>query len=365
MPVGDLQHRDALRNSAFMRACRREQTDYTPIWLMRQAGRYQAEYREIRDKVSFLELCKTPELAAKVTVMAVEQLGVDAAIIFSDILLIVEPMGVGLAFNKGEGPSIARPVHTDKDVDHLQEVRVEESLGFVFDAIRITRRELRPDVPLIGFCGAPFTVASYMIEGGHSRDFVQTKLLMYTDPGAWHALMDKIVRVSVDYLNGQVAAGAQAVQVFDSWVGCLNLADYRHFVLQHTRDLIRAVPPGVPVIYFGTDTTVLLDAIREAGPQVIGLDWRVSLAEAWASIGEDVGVQGNLDPVVLFAAPQEIRKRARAILDQAGGRPGHIFNLGHGVLPNTPVDHARLLVEAVHEYSSGARDEGQGAINSG
>ena len=371
--VSDVQS-GALYNSPFLRACRREKADYTPIWLMRQAGRYQREYREIREKVSFLELCKTPELAAQVTVMAVEQLNVDAAIIFADILLIVEPMGVGLAFNKGEGPSIGRPIRSAQDVDRLKEVDVNESLPFVFEAIRITRRELRSSVPLIGFCGAPFTVASYMIEGGASREFAQTTSLMRDDPGAWNALMERIVRASGDYLNGQIEAGAQAVQVFDSWVGCVDEQEYRRFVLPHTQSLIRAVSSGTPVIHFAPknvqtkrghsafsekESPLFLKAVREAGGDVIGLDWRVNLAEAWASIGYDAGVQGNLDPNVLLASPDEIRHQAKAILDQAAGRPGHIFNLGHGVLQTTPVDHAKALVEYVHEYST--RGEGRGA----
>jgi uroporphyrinogen decarboxylase len=342
---------DPLHCSPFLRACRREKTRYTPIWIMRQAGRYLREYRELRSKVSFLDMCKRPELAAEVTLMAVDRLGVDAAIIFADILLITEPMGVGLEFNEGEGPSILRPVRTGKDVDNLREVD-PEALSFVFEAVRMTRRALRPDIPLIGFCGAPFTVASYMVEGGSSKNFVQTKMLMYRDPGAWHALMERLARASADYLNGQIDAGAQAVQLFDSWVGCLSEADYRQYVLPHTEALIHAVKPGVPIIYFGTDADPLLEAMRSTGVDVIGLDWRVSLSKTWERLGYDVGVQGNLDPVVLFATPAEIQRRAKLILDEAGGRPGHIFNLGHGVLPNTPVDHVLALVDAVHEYSS-------------
>ncbi len=349
-PAPPVEAGDALRNSAFLRACRREPTDYTPLWIMRQAGRFLREYRELREKVTFLELCRTPELAAEVTLMAVERLGVDAAIIFSDILLIVDPMGAGLSFDAGEGPRIHRPVRTRQDVDALREVNPDESLAFVSDAVRLTRRALPPDIPLIGFCGAPFTVASYMIEGGGSRNFVQTKMLMYRDPGAWHALLEKLVRGSARYLNGQIAAGAQAVQIFDSWVGCLNEADYRTFVLPHTRTLIQSITPGVPVIHFGADTGVLLKAMKEAGGDVIGMDYRVDLARTWSEIGHDVAVQGNLDPVVLFATPSEIERRTRAILDGVAGRPGHIFNLGHGVLPNTPVDHVLALVDFVHEH---------------
>ncbi|MGB4258997.1 MAG: uroporphyrinogen decarboxylase [Phycisphaerae bacterium] len=342
---------DPLHDSAFLRACRREKTPYTPIWIMRQAGRYLREYRDLRAKVPFLEMCKRPELAAEVTLMAVDRLGVDAAIIFADILLVVEPLGVGLAFNEGEGPQILRPVRTGKDVDGLKEVD-PVALSYVFDAVRMTRRALRPDVPLIGFCGAPFTVASYLIEGGASRHFQNTKALMYRDPGAWHALMERLVPALSGYLNGQIDAGAQAVQLFDSWVGCLSEEDYREFVLPHTDRLIHAIKPGSPIIYFGTDTSTLLAAMRDTGVDVIGLDWRVSLGRAWNYLGYDVAVQGNLDPVVLFATPAEIERRAKRILDEAEGRPGHIFNLGHGVLPNTPVDHVLALVDVVHEYSA-------------
>jgi uroporphyrinogen decarboxylase len=339
-----------LQSSPFLRACRRERADYTPIWIMRQAGRFLREYREMRAKVSFLELCRTPELAAEATLMPIDRLGVDAAIIFADILLVAEPLGVGLSFDAGEGPRIHRPVRTRQDVNGLKEVDPAE-LGYVYEAVRLTRRALKPDVPLIGFCGAPFTVASYIIEGGGSRNFVQTKTLMYRDAGAWHALMEHLVRALAGYVNGQIAAGAQAVQLFDSWVGCLSAADFRAFVLPHMKSLISAITPGVPVIYFGTDTAVLLRAMREAGPSVVGLDWRIDLAEGWASVGYDVAVQGNLDPAVLFATPSEIQRRAREVLDKAGGRAGHIFNLGHGVLPETPVDHVLALVDAVHEYA--------------
>jgi len=343
---------DPLHESAFLRACRREPTPYTPIWIMRQAGRYQRAYREIRSKVSFLELCKTPELAAEVTLLAVDQLGVDAAIIFSDILLVAEAMGLELAFDAGHGPSLRPPVRCARDVENLREVRPNEVLGYVFEAVRLTRRALHPAVPLIGFAGAPFTVASYMIEGGPSHDFKHTKMLMYSDSGLWKSLMDRLVEALAEYLNGQIDNGVQAVQLFDSWVGCLNEEDYRAFVLPHMHALIARLKPGIPVIHFGANTAVLLRAMKEAGGDVLGLDWRVDLAEAWESLGYDVGIQGNLDPVVLFAGPGEIRRRAKAILDKAAGRPGHIFNLGHGVLPGTPVEHVIELVDAVHELSS-------------
>ncbi len=344
---------DRLSSSLFMRACRREPTDTTPVWLMRQAGRYQRAYREIREKLSFLEMCKRPDVAAEVTLLAVDQLGVDAAIIFADILLILEPMGVGLAFHRGEGPVIARPVRGPADIDRLVRADPAESLAFVMEAVRMTRGALRPDVPLIGFAGAPFTVASYLIEGGASRNFIETKSLMYRDPGAWAALMEILVDAHARYLNAQIEAGAQAVQLFDSWVGCLNEADYRRFVLPYTRAVIEAVRPGVPVLHFGANTAVLLGAMREAGGHVIGIDWRIGLAEAWSRVGHDVAVQGNLDPVALFATPLEIRRQARMILEQAAGRPGHIFNVGHGILPGTPVEHVQLLVDFVHEYRNG------------
>lgn len=339
------------RSSVFMKACRRKPADYTPIWLMRQAGRFLREYRELRARVSLLELCKTPELAAEVTLMAVDRLAVDAAIIFADILLVLEPLGVGLEFSRGEGPVIKRPVRTGAAVDALGEFE-PGALQFVYEAVRLTRRALDPSVALIGFAGAPFTVASYAIEGGGSRNYENTKGLMYRDAGAWHALMERLTRATTAYLNGQIAAGADAVQLFDSWVGCLAPDDYREFVLPHMKRLIHGLTPGVPVIHFGTGTAALLGLMKEAGGDVIGLDWRVDLAEAWARLGYDVAVQGNLDPVALFAPPDEIRRRAVKILEKAAGRPGHIFNLGHGVLPGTPVDHVLALVDAVHEASS-------------
>ena len=331
-----------------MRACRREPVPYTPVWLMRQAGRYMPEYRAVRAKTSFLELCKNPSLAAEVTVTAANRLGVDAAIIFADILLILEPMGLDLEFAAGEGPVIHNPVRQASDVDRLLELEDVGALDFVNEAIRQTRRELPPDMPLIGFCGAPFTLASYLIEGGASKNYVQTKRLMYNDPGAWHAMMSLVARGLGKYLNAQIEAGAQAVQLFDSWVGCLNPDDYREFVLPHTQSVIRNVKTGVPVIHFGTGTAALLELMREAGGDVIGLDWRVRLDEGWQRIGHDVAVMGNLDPVVLFANQDVLRRETTRVLEQAGGRPGHIFNLGHGILPETPVENVIALVETVH-----------------
>jgi uroporphyrinogen decarboxylase len=319
---------------------------------MRQAGRYMAEYRKLRAQFAFLDMCKRPDIAAEVTVTPVERLGVDAAILFADILLLIEPMGVGLEYSKDDGPKILRPVRSGADVDRLQEVEPEESLSYVFETVRKCIAGLNGKTPLIGFSGAPFTLASYMIEGGGSRNFIHTKQLIYSDPGVWHALMERLSRAVVKYLKGQIAAGAQAVQLFDSWVGCLTPDDYEKHVLPHMRATINALTSGVPVIHFGTGTAGLLKLIRAAGGSVIGLDWRVNLDEGWAQVGYDVGIQGNLDPVALFASPEEIRSRVAEILRRAGGRPGHIFNLGHGILPQTPVEHVIAMVESVHELSA-------------
>jgi uroporphyrinogen decarboxylase len=343
---------NSLSDNTFLAACRREKTSYTPVWLMRQAGRYMEEYRKLRAEHGFLELCKNPQLAAEITVTPVERLNVDAAILFADILLLLEPMGVGLEYSKGDGPVIHRPVRAPADVDRLQEVEPDKNLSFVFEAVRQCRRALNEKVPLIGFSGAPFTLASYLIEGGGSRNYVHTKEFFYSNPDAWKLLMEKLARAVADYLNGQIAAGAQAVQLFDSWAGCLAPSDYEKFALPYTRAAIKAITPGVPVINFSTGTAGSLKLLRAAGGDVIGLDWRVNLDEGWAIVGHDVAVQGNLDPVALFASPKEIKQRVADILRRAAGRPGHIFNLGHGVLPETPVDHVIAMVEAVHELSS-------------
>src|SRR5262245_47649571 len=335
-----------------MKACRREVVPYTPVWLMRQAGRYMREYREVRARTTFLDLCKTPSLAAEVTVTAAERLAVDAAIIFADILLILEPMGIDLEFAHGEGPVIHNPVRTGADVDRLREVADVGSLDFVFEAIKQTRGALKADIPLIGFSGAPFTLASYLCEGGGSKNYVITKTLMYNDSGAWHSMMSLISRALSRYLNAQIAAGAQAVQLFDSWVGCLSPEDYREFVLPHTRAVIENIKSGVPVIHFGTGTASLLELMREAGGDVIGLDWRVQLDHGWRRIGHAVSVMGNLYTVALFADRSYVISQAKKILDQAEGRAGHIFNLGHGILPDTPVDNVIALVDAVHELSA-------------
>jgi uroporphyrinogen decarboxylase len=344
-----LRMTNPLRDSPFLRACRREALASPPVWLMRQAGRYMKEYRDLRERVGFLELCRTPDLVAEVTVHAARRLGVDAAIVFSDLLLPVEAFGLRLAFEKGDGPSITPPVRTGADVDRLREPDLVADLGYVFEGIRATRRALPADMPLIGFAGAPFTLASYMIEGGGSSAYRHTKSLFYRDAGAWNALLERLVRLTAAYLNAQIAAGAQAVQIFDSWVGCLAPDDYRAFVLPHVKRLVAAVTPGVPVILFGTQTTALLPQLSKAGAGVVGVDWRVDLVEAWDRLG-DVAIMGNLDPVVLFAPRDEVVRRTRVLLRAASGRPGWIFNLGHGILPHTPVDNVVALVETVHAW---------------
>ena len=336
----------------FLRACRREKTAFTPIWLMRQAGRYLPEYRALRAKHDFLTLCKTPAAATEVTLQPIERLGVDAAILFADILLVLEPLGVGLEFTRGEGPRIARPVRSAEDVSRLAPVDVPSSVGFVFETVRLVCKALADRVPLVGFAGAPFTLASYLIEGGASREFLQTKRFMRGEPAAWHALMARLAGITAEYLNGQIDAGAQAVQLFDSWVGTLSPADYREFVLPHSGAVLSRLTPGVPTIHFGTGTATLLELMKDAGGDVIGLDWRVELGPTWDRLGVEVAVQGNLDPAILLAPVPEIRRAVGAILDGAARRPGHIFNLGPGVHQETPVDHVRALVDMVHEMSA-------------
>lgn len=338
-------------NSPFMKACRREPTDVTPVWLMRQAGRYMEEYRQVRGQTTFLELCKNPPLCSEIMCTAVKRLGVDAAIIFSDLLPILEPMGLDLEFAKGEGPVIWNPVRAPADVDRVDELDDLGELDFVFETVKQTRADLPADMPLIGFAGAPFTLASYTIEGGSSRTYLHTKSLMYRDEGAWRTLMERFARAITRYLNGQIAAGAQCVQLFDSWVGCLGPDDYRRYVLPYLKQIIDGITPGVPVINFATGNPALLPLLREAGGDVIGIDWRVRLDDAWNTVGHDRAVQGNLDPLVLLSTRDAIRRRAKEVLDQAAGRPGHIFNLGHGVVQQTPVDNAIALVDAVHELS--------------
>lgn len=356
-------------NSRFVRACRCEAVEATPIWLMRQAGRYMAEYRAVRKNHSILEICKSPELAAEVTITAAEKLGVDAAIIFADLLLPLEVMGQAFRFEAGEGPVIERPLRTEKDVDALVTHNAKD-LGYVAESVRRVTGHFGAKLPVIGFCGAPFTLASYMIEGGSSRNYVHTKNMMYNAPAAWQALMRKLVEVLAIYAAEQAAAGADALQIFDSWVGCLGLEDYRQYVLPFATDLVRRLQATrVPIIYFGTDTSALLPAMKETGAEVIGVDWRVPLDQAWSSLKFQGAVQGNLDPVMLFAEQKNLLSRAEAILGQAGGRPGHIFNLGHGILPETPVENVKALVQFVRDwsgkhswpYAKAARDAVQGA----
>ncbi|HEY3374693.1 MAG TPA: uroporphyrinogen decarboxylase [Candidatus Aquicultor sp.] len=339
-------------NDRFLKACRREPVDATPVWLMRQAGRYMPEYRAIREKYGFLTMCKTPDIAAEITLQPVNALGVDAAILFADILLPLEGMGIGFEFAKGEGPVIHNPIRTKADVDKIQVIDAEEATGYVAEAIKIVRRELEGRVPLIGFSGAPFTLASYIVEGGGSRDYRYTKALMYSNPAAWHELMDKLCEVVTRYLRMQIAAGAQAVQMFDSWVGALGPADYKEFVMPYSKKVMdNLAGEGVPRIHFAYNASTLLELVREAGGDVIGLDWRMGLDDAWAEVGYDKAVQGNIDPMVLFGPVDYIEKRVKDVLDRAAGRPGHIFNLGHGIHKETPVEHAKAMVDAVHRLS--------------
>jgi uroporphyrinogen decarboxylase len=336
----------------FLRACRRQPTPYTPVWLMRQAGRYMKEYRGLRKKYSFLEMCKNPEIAAKVTLQPIEKFKLDAAIIFSDILIPLEPMGVEFEFAKGEGPVFHHPLREKKDVERLRLIEPEEEIPFLMKAIRIVRKELEGKVPLIGFSGAPFTLASYIIEGGHSKNYVLTKSLMYQDRPTWDALMEKISEVLIRYLNAQIRSGVQAVQIFDSWVGCLTPNDYEEYVLPHSKKVLEGVGKTVPLVHFATSSSTLLELMKRAGGDVIGVDWRVNIGEAWARLEYDIAIQGNLDPVVLFGPVDLIKKNVKKILDSVGDRPGHIFNLGHGILPTTPVENVAVLIETVHEFSS-------------
>jgi len=338
-------------DSRFVKACKAQAVDRTPVWFMRQAGRYMPEYRAVRKQYSLLEICKKPEVAAEVTITAAEALGVDAAIIFADLLLPLEVMGLPFRFSSGEGPIIDKPIRTAGDISGLRTDRAAD-LGYVSQAIRLVSRHFKARLPVIGFCGAPFTLASYMIEGGGSRNYVNTKSLMYSSPAAWDDLMRKLVTVLAEYAAEQVKAGADVIQIFDSWVGCLSVEDYRHYVLPSATALVKALQKtGSPVIYFGTDTATLLPSMKETGAEVIGLDWRIPLDEGWRSVGSGA-VQGNLDPVLLFAGWKELKTRAAEILRLAAGRPGHIFNLGHGILPETPVENVKALAKFVQEVSA-------------
>jgi len=336
-------------NDRFLRACRREPVDATPVWFMRQAGRYMPEYRAIRARHTLLDICRQPELAAQVTLQPVDRIDVDAAILFSDLLLLLAPMGIPFDFVKGEGPVIERPVRSADDVDHLRQFEPRDELSHVLETITLVRKELEGRVPLIGFAGAPFTLASYAIEGGPSSNYAKTKALMYGEPKVWHKLCDMFASIVGDYLVAQVEAGVQAVQIFDSWVGALSPDDYREFALPHTSRILEAArATGVPVIHFGTGTATLLETMATAGGDVIGADWRIPLDDAWRLIGHDRAIQGNLDPTLLLGPPERMMDGAEDILRRAAGRPGHIFNLGHGILPETPVENVQALAHFVH-----------------
>jgi len=339
--------------SIFLRACHRLPVDATPVWFMRQAGRYMAEYRAIREKLSLLEIVERPEIAAEVTLQPVKAHGVDAAILFADILLPIVPMGLNLKFVKGEGPKIDNPFRGEADLQRIQKINAKSDLGHVMEAIRILRSELSEEVALIGFSGAPFTVASYMIEGGPSKEYHHVKSLMLAYPEVWAEFMELVTEALTDYLVSQIEAGAQAVQVFDSWVGALSPSDYQEFVLPYSKKMIHAAKAkNVPVIHFGTNTTTLLPLMKSAGSHVVGLDWRIPLDEGWKLLGDDVAVQGNLDPIALFAPRDVLGAKVKDVLDRAGGKPGHIFNLGHGISRFTDPDQVKTVVEMVHEWTA-------------
>ena len=340
-----------MNKTRFLKACLREPVDATPVWFMRQAGRYMSEYRALRQRYSLLELCRTPELATQVTLQPIQRIELDAAIIFSDLLLPLEPMGIPFDFVKGEGPAIETPIRSAGDIGQLKLFEPREALAHVLEAIRLVQRELDGRVPLIGFAGAPFTLASYAIEGGHSNNFALTKALMYGQPEAWHRLCEMFATIVGDYLNAQIDAGVNAVQVFDSWVGALNPADYREFVAPHTAQIFNAIAGRVPTLHFGTGTSSLLEELRDAGGDVIGVDWRIPLDTAWARIGDAHAVQGNLDPTLLLGPADRLLDAADDVLARAEGRPGHVFNLGHGILPSTPLEHVQLLAHHVHDAS--------------
>jgi len=334
----------------FVRACLRRPVDRTPVWFLRQAGRYMQEYRDVRKHHTLVEICKQPELAAEVTITAAEKLGVDAAIIFADLLLPLEPMGLPFEFQAGEGPVVHHPVRTAEDVRALRTDKAAD-LAYVARAIEKVAGHFGDRLGIIGFCGAPYTLASYMIEGGGSRNYVHTKEMMYGDTAAWRTLLDKLITVLTEYCRLQVQAGADVIQIFDSWVGSLGVADYRDYAFDSSKRLVRAVQEmGVPVIYFGVETTALLSDMAATGADVIGLDWRQPLDEGWRTVGHGHAVQGNLDPITLFAPREILEVRVKEVLRAAAGRPGHIFNLGHGIVPGTPVENVQAVVRMVKEF---------------
>ena len=336
-------------NSSMMRAVRCQATESVPIWFMRQAGRYMPEYQRVRERVTFLELCKRPELAAEVMLTAVDRLGVDAAILFSDILLILEPMGFQLEFTPEGGPQIRNPIRQPDDVDNVRDMPTIEPLNFVMDAVRYTREGLDATKPLIGFAGAPFTLASYAIEGGGSKNFRLVKAFMHLYPQKWHDLMRRLALSTARYLNGQIEAGVQIVQIFDSWVGCVSDEDYKRYVFPYSKMLIELILPGTPIIHFAPGNPMILPSVSEAGGHVIGADWRVALDKAWDMVGRDRAIQGNLDPAILLTDRETIRRHAQHILRLADRHPGFVFNLGHGIMPQTPVENVIALVDIVHE----------------
>ncbi|MBI5486984.1 MAG: uroporphyrinogen decarboxylase [Deltaproteobacteria bacterium] len=335
----------------FLAACRRQPVDCTPVWMMRQAGRYLPEYRALRARHGFLEMCRTPELAVEVTLQPMRRFELDAAIVFADILLPLPAMGLDLVFEKGDGPAIRNPVRTAADVDRLRPVDPTQAIPYVLEALRTVRRELDGKAALIGFAGAPFTLASYIIEGGASRHYEHTKAMMVADPAAWHRLAEKLADVCADVLGAQIAAGAQAVQLFDSWVGCLSKTDYAEFVRPHVEHIFARLDPSAAHIHFANGASHMLAEVRAAGGDVIAVDWRLGLDEAWQAVGHDRAVQGNLDPVLLLAPQERLGERIADVLRRAGSRDGHVFNLGHGVLPTTSPENVGFAVEHVHALS--------------
>jgi uroporphyrinogen decarboxylase len=346
-------------NDTFLKACRGEEVPYTPIWIMRQAGRYLPEYRAVRGKADFLKMCKTPELAAEVTLQPIDILNVDAAILFCDILIPCEAMGQGLEFHEGKGPILGPPIRDKDTVDKLSVPDPEDKMGFVMDAIRLLRKELADRVPLIGFAGAPLTTATYMIEGGTSKNFLNTKMMIYENPDLYRTFMDKVTATITEYLKAQISAGAQAVQIFDTWGGIFSPGDFREYVLVYVKRIIKDLKDWmasenmeqVPVIYFVGETAGLLEEIKTSGADVYGVDWRINLDDAIKRIGDGAVVQGNLDPLSMFLPQEKIEERVKDVLNRASSAKGHIFNLGHGVVPQTPPENVVALVEMVHRLS--------------